>query len=373
MIFVSSVLININMNNQRLLLLLLPFISLQFQGNSQTRGEDDFSFNTGSCAWIEHGFENKSETYYMGDVSIFNTMAHTQADFLLWLGDNWYYEPHEYSSKEGLEGKLIYTRTAKLMQPILRLKIPQYATWDDHDYGPDQSTKCYPHKEESRRLFMQAWPDNPSFGEDNEGIYTSFRKEDVQFILLDDRWWRERDDRWEYRWFIINKQKKMFGDKQMAWLKRKLLEDSTASFHIIANGSQMLNPWAKLDCFAHFPVEYRELKDFIKDHKIPGVIFISGDTHHSEIIKLERKNHYPLYDITVSPLTSSIEPPLGREKDNKYRVPGTLIADNNFARFSFSGPASDRKLKIEFFNKRGRMFYDWEITRKDLEYHKRDQ
>ncbi len=29
---------------------------------------------------------------------------------------------------------------------------------------------------------------------------------------------------------------------------------------------------------------------------------LSGDRHHSEVIKMERPGTYPLYDITVSPL-----------------------------------------------------------------------
>src|SRR5690606_22170954 len=160
-------------------------------------------------------------------------------------------------------------------------------------------------KDESRRIFMATWKDNPSFGEDSAGIYTSFEIEDVQFILLDNRWFRDRDNLWDYKYFKPNPNKRMFGKKQMEWLKEKLLEDSVAHFKIIVAGSQMLNPLAKGDCFIHFPVEYYELLDFLNEQAISGVIFLTGDRHYSEIIQLNRSGKYPLYDITVSPLTST--------------------------------------------------------------------
>jgi len=97
--------------------------------------------------------------------------------------------------------------------------------------------------------------------------------------------------------------KRMFGREQMEWLKNSLLY-STATFKIIAVGSQVLNPLSPFEKLGHFPAEYEELMNFLKDNKIDGVLFLTGDRHHSEIIKAERPGTYTLYDITVSPFTS---------------------------------------------------------------------
>ena len=288
---------------------------------------------------------------------------------MLWLGDNWYLDEDEWNTVEGLKKKAHYARTAKPMQPLINKGIHEYAIWDDHDFGPDQSQQDYPLKNESRKIFIDTWKDNPSYGENNEGIYTSFRKEDVLFILLDDRWFRDRDNLWDYKFFKPNPNKRMFGKQQMEWLKKKLLEDTTATFKIIVSGSQMLNPWAKGDCFVHFPVEYIELLDFLNNNSIDGVLFLTGDRHYSEIIKLEREKNYPLYDVTVSPLTSTPDPVRGIEKKNKYRVAGSYIPIHNFARFHISGANSDRKLSVEFFDHYGKPLNKWEVKSSELQHH----
>lgn len=328
--------------------------------------EKDLSFLTGSCAFLDTTLEDNTGLLYKGDTSIFYSMSRRKADFMLWLGDNWYLDEIETRTVEGLWGKANRQRNAKVIQWVNNMHVPQYAIWDDHDFGPDQSSKHFPLKVESRKIFLDTWKDNPSYGEDNEGIYTSFGKEDVQFILLDDRWWRSKDKTWDYILFWKNRKKRMFGEKQMDWLKKTLLEDSSARFKIVVTGSQVLNPLAKGDCLVHFPVEYKELKDFIYDKRINGVIFLTGDRHYSEVIKLERKGQYPLYDITVSPFTSDTDLPRGREKHNRFRAGGFVVRTQNFARISINGVAEDRTLKVEFYDTKGRLLNEWSVKANEI-------
>lgn len=328
---------------------------------------ENFSFLTGSCAYVGSADGDTSLYVYRGEPNIFYAMSQKDADFMLWLGDNWYLDRGDWETPEGLWRKARYARTVTTTQPLIKKGLPEYATWDDHDFGPNQSQQDYPLKHISREIFIDTWKDNPSFGEDGEGIYTSFRKHDVRFILLDDRWWRDFDRLWDYKFFKPNPNKRMFGKKQMEWLKRQLLEDATATFKIIVNGSEVLNPWAKGDGLVHFPIEYNELLDFLKEHRINGVLFLTGDVHYSEIIKLDREDGlYPLYDVTVSPLTSTVSHPKGYERRNKYRLPGTLIETHNFARFSFSGDGPNRKLLVEFFDKTGKLLLTWSVTHQEL-------
>ena len=144
---------------------------------------------------------------------------------------------------------------------------------------------------------------------------------DVDIFLLDERWWRSADQMQDSVNGKPNPAKKMIGDQQMAWLKNALLS-SAATFKIIAVGSQVLNPVSPYDKWRDFPAEYQEMMDFLSGNKINGVLFLTGDRHHSEIIKTERPGSYPLYDITVSPLTSASHVFGGAEKNNPYRVFG---------------------------------------------------
>ncbi|HMG16926.1 MAG TPA: hypothetical protein VK590_15825, partial [Saprospiraceae bacterium] len=55
----------------------------------------DFSFLTGSCAYINEKVFDRPGKPYGGDPKIFETMGATPASFMLWLGDNWYYREVE--------------------------------------------------------------------------------------------------------------------------------------------------------------------------------------------------------------------------------------------------------------------------------------
>ena len=99
---------------------------------------------------------------------------------------------------------------------------------------------------------------------------------------------------------------------------------------------------------------------------ITGVIFLSGDRHHSEIIKLERANLYSLYDITCSPLTSGVGKVRGAEVNNPDRVPGTLVEDQNFGNFTVTGNKKERVLKVDFINTKGEKVSTWSVSENEL-------
>jgi alkaline phosphatase D len=191
---------------------------------------------------------------------------------------------------------------------------------------------------------------------------------DIDVFMLDSRWFRSNDVMKDSVDGKPNPDKRMFGKKQMDWLKNALLQSKynyNISFRFIATGSQVLNPFSDKDCLRHYPVEYEELIDFITDNDINGVVFLTGDRHHSEIIKMERENTYPLYDITASSLTAGISKTSGEEINNPYRV-SPEVQEHNYARISLSGVKLNRKMTVEFLNVRGQKITDWSVLLKDL-------
>lgn len=323
----------------------------------------DFSFLAGSCSYFNEPRYERPGNTYGGDSSIFLTMMRTPADFMLWLGDNWYTRDVDYYSRWGLWNRAHYDRTQPVLQPLL-MAMPNYAIWDDHDFGANNFGSSYVYKNESRRVFKNYWA-NPSYGLDGKGIFTQFAYSDVAFFLLDDRTWRSSDDMKDSVNGQPNPEKTMLGAKQMRWLKDALLQSRYSSFKIIAIGSQVLNTYSPYDCFYHYPVEYKELLDFIADNKIEGVVFMTGDRHHSEIIKMERPGHYTLYDITTSPLTSKVYAASGPEKDIPTRVL-SVDAVHNFSKLSVSGAAKARKLNVTYYDKTGKELGTWTISEKEL-------
>jgi len=331
----------------------------------------DFSFLTGSCAYFNEApydrqFSDiqatKPTTPYGKDSSIFETMAKEKSAFMLWLGDTWYTREVDYYSEWGLWYRAHRDRSLPVLQNFLKA-MSQYAIWDDHDYGPNDMGKAYILKEASRKVFTNYFC-NPSYGENGQGIYSMISYADVEVYMTDDRWWRSEDKIKDSVDGKPNPEKRMLGKEQMEWLKNSLLH-SFATFKIIAVGSQVLNPVSPFDKWWDFPAEYDELMSFIKEYKIRGVVFLTGDRHHSEIIKVDRAGHYPLYDVTVSALTSSGYPFGGVEKNNPYRVIG-FDQKQNYARFSFSGKLGERKMTVQYLGLKGEDLGVWSINEKDL-------
>lgn len=322
----------------------------------------DFSFLTGSCSYFNQPVYDRPGTPYGKDSSIFETMAKEKAAFMLWLGDAWYTREVDYFSEWGLWYRASHDRATPITQNFLK-SMPQFAMWDDHDYGPNDIGKNYILKDKSRQVFNSYFC-NPSAGENGQGTYTMTSWGDADIFMTDDRWWRSADKTKDSINGKPNPDKRMLGAQQMEWLKNSLLY-STATFKIIAVGSQVLNPVSPNDKLKDFPVEYDELMSFLIEYKINGVIFLTGDRHHSEIIKVERPGTYPLVDITVSPLTSGTHRFGGPEKNNPYRLLG-IDEKQNYAKFSFSGKRNERKLTVDFFGVKGDTLGTWSISEKDL-------
>lgn len=323
----------------------------------------DFSFLTGSCAYFNEPVFDRPGTPYGKDSSIFESMAREKSDFMLWLGDNWYLREADFYSEWGLWYRAHRDRSLPVLQSFLKA-MPHYAIWDDHDYGPNDADKSYVFKETARKVFMSYWA-NPSYGHNNEGIYTRFTWGDADFFLMDDRYFRSNDDMSDYAYDQPNPDKRMWGAQQMEWLKNGLIQ-SKSVFKFIVTGSQTLNPASPYDCLQSYPVEFNELMNFLLTEKVNGVLFLTGDRHHSEVIRYDRNGAYPLFDITSSPLTSGVAKVGGKELDNAARVPGTLVEQQNYTRISITGKEKERKLLVEFLGLKGEQLASWSIDEKDL-------
>jgi alkaline phosphatase D len=322
----------------------------------------DFSFLTGSCTYFNEAVYDRTGKPYGGDSSIFLTMSKEKAAFMLWLGDNWYTRETDYYDEWGLWKRASRDRSSAVLQPFLK-STSHLAIWDDHDYGPNDMGKQFILKETSRDVFKNYWL-NTSYGMEGKGIYTTWGYGDVDVFMMDDRWWRSADNLADSVNGQPNKDKRMWGYEQLEWLKQSLLS-SRATFKIIANGSQILNPVSPYDKLADFPYEYNEFMNFLSLQKINGVLFLTGDRHHSEIIKLDRAGAYPLYDITVSPLTSGTHFFGGPEKNNPYRILG-IDQKQNYGKVSVTGERGKRKLKIDFIGVAGETLGNWSIDESAL-------
>lgn len=318
-----------------------------------------FKVLLGSCAYINEAAYDRPGTPYGGGSEIFASMAAAQPDLTLWLGDNVYFREAD-DSPSGMAARYRHDRALPALQALLG-SGNHAAIWDDHDYGPNDSNASFIFKDQSLALFKRYWA-NPSYGLPGlPGIFTSVRHGDAEFFLLDDRWYRDADS-------LKAEDKAMFGKKQMRWLQNALL-NSTATFKFIAGGSQLLGTPSPYEGWFNFPAERRAFIDWLGANRVEGVLFLSGDRHHTELLQWPRPDAYPLYDLTCSPLTAGTHD-VSRERDNPRLVPGTLVGGRNYCSLEFSGPRAGRKLILRAFDTRGEKLWEKEIMRSEIAYPK---
>src|SRR5690606_9106216 len=98
-----------------------------------------------------------------------------------------------------------------------------------------------------------------------------------------------------------NGKSEILGKEQIEWLIAAL-KFSKSPFKIIAVGGQVANSAKVYENHANYEAERNFLIQRLKEEKIKGVVFLSGDRHHSEFSKYEDEDGFVFYDFTVSPL-----------------------------------------------------------------------
>ncbi len=333
---------------------------LEFQTQTLWQFRTDppaFSFAFGSCVYTNEPEFDRPGKPYGNSFKIFDEIYNTQPDFMVWGGDNIYLREVDWNTRSGIYKRYMDFKRQPELQKLFA-NTHHYATWDDHDYGPNDADRGYWGKRWALEAFKDNWV-NPNYIFENEGVTGTFFWQDVQFFLLDDRWFRAPNN-------LPGDEKDYFGDKQIDWLIDALAM-SAAPFKFIVAGGQIVNPSADFENMATYTLERQKLLDKITAANINGVIFLTGDRHHSALRKLERPGTYPLYDVTVSALTSGVAKPREEERASPDLIPGTIVDDlNNFGIFEVSGPRTDRSLKIKIIDNEGKERWSYILNARDL-------
>lgn len=311
-----------------------------------TSTNNDLAFLVGSCAFPYPFLFWKEKDRAI----IFETMAAHQKDFMIWMGDNVYYLNGEWRRPERMHRKNLRMRNHSKLHAFLR-SCPQYAIWDDHDYGPNNAHHNFRYKYQSLAVFQQYWS-NPYAGLDTvPGIFCHFRQGDAEFFLLDGR--------------FHSNDTSMLGQEQLNWLKQGL-KRSTANFKFIVSGTQILPDNPLGEDWGDFGNERDELLQFLVQERISGVLFLSGDRHYGELLRLEQSEAYPLYEMTSSPLTSLVNP--AYTKNNPLREAETLAVEANFGKIELLGSGPDRLCRLNLFDKSGQLLWQKDVYLVDLQF-----
>lgn len=258
-----------------------------FANRTRTAPDGPAAFRVafGSCCRIQ----------FDADQPIWNAVRDLEPDLFFWLGDNIYGDSDQASALMDLYSR---GRTVERLQPLIR-STPQFAIWDDHDFGYNDSDGRSPFKQTSLDVFKRVWA-NPSYGEaDNPGVYFKQTYGGVDFFFLDGRYYRDQTTK------VDDANKTMLGARQKAWLKRELAA-STTPFKVLVSGGGFSSAENEKggDSWGVYLTERTEIFDFIRDRNISGVVCISGDSHMGELNCIPRSEQggYDIYDMCSSPL-----------------------------------------------------------------------
>lgn len=235
-----------------------------------------------------------------------------------------------------------------------------YATWDDHDFGRNDTNGILPGKENSRRAFSE-YHANPSYGDGKQGIYTKFRRGGVEVFLLDTRFFAATE-----RSPFDDTKPSLLGKTQWQWLQRGLKE-STTPFKVLACGMiwNKAVRTGKQDHWGTYQHERDALFEFIGREKVSGVVLIGGDIHRTRILRHHSTEQagYRIPELITSPVHDGVIA-------NARQPHPALIHDsgepNSFLFLTVDNRATPSTLTASFQNSAGREFYRLKLTDQEL-------
>ena len=232
---------------------------------------------------------------------------------------------------------------------------PVIATWDDHDYGADDSGREYPMKSESKSLMLDFFdepPDTPR--RQREGIHTSYllgpENQRVQLLLLDLRTFRSPLKKASntaypglgpYQPLGDDDEQTLLGEAQWQWLETELLKPAT--FRFIGLSTQLGVGFNGYEAWANLPHERERFFKLLQSTRAEGVILLSGDTHWAELSLEQRPGLYGVFDLTSSGINQGWSH-LGHS--DKRCGPGYIKANTGIVEIDWTLPDPEVRLLI---------------------------
>lgn len=227
-----------------------------------------------------------------------------QPEYSIWIGDNVYADTeadpqHIQRQLEILENKDGYKK--------LRENSKFMVTWDDHDFGLNDSDKDYVFKEESKQIHRKFWRLENEIPSEQDGIYYSKLEKQpngkiIQFIMLDGRYNKDKP----------GPNADALGENQWKWLEKQLKEKADLRF-ILSGYQVLLKKPTRWEAWIRQGKSRERLFELIKSTGAEHIVFVTGDQHYVEVLHSPNNVKYKTFEIMAAGI-------------NKNEVPG--IATN---------------------------------------------
>ena len=302
---------------------------------------------------------------------IWESIVAQRPELFLFIGDNVYVDIPEPPTSMGDFAAAYRALAAKPGYQLLLATCPILATWDDHDFGLNDSGVEFPLKKGAQQMlltFFEERADSPRWR--REGVYGSWEfgpeGRRVQVLLLDTRYFRDAlrrkpvDQREEGSGPYLphtSNAPTLLGDEQWAWLEQEL--SKPADVRLIGSSIQVVASEHGWEGWCNFPHERRRLYELIGRTGAGGVLFLSGDRHLIEISRDEEPGTpYPMIDFTSSGFNwgeNQVDEP------NRFRV-GPVLRRPNFGVIRIDWRAQPVSIKLEGLGGDGQRLLEHTVT-----------
>ncbi len=233
-------------------------------GRLETFSETPFSFRVAMGACAQTGSRHP----------VFDAIRRTEPDLFLHTGD-FHYEDIDVDAPAPFRAAFRNVHASPEQSALYR-STPIAYVWDDHDYGPNNSSRRAPGQDAAQQVYREYVPHYPlATGSGTHPIYQAFTVGRVRFLVTDLRSARTDNE-------APDSLKTMMGAEQKAWFKDQL-RAARGRYPVIAWVSSV--PWIGDDADAEdrwsgFAEERRELATFIDSLGVADqLVVLSGDAH----------------------------------------------------------------------------------------------
>ncbi|RYZ58639.1 MAG: alkaline phosphatase family protein [Proteobacteria bacterium] len=230
------------------------------------------------------------------DLSYWSIIQKDNPDLWIWMGDNIY---ADLTTLKQREARYNFLKTYPLYQDF-RAKTAVIGTWDDHDYGFNNSSGTYWSREQSQALFCDFMDiDKYAATRSQDGVYQSYvfgpAGQRTEVILLDLR----------YNMNNSLTHRELLGEDQWRWFEDRM-KSTTADLLVIGSSLNVTSPVALLglEGWTGYPLEKQRLYDALSMTDKPTVM-LSGDRHFAELYRVLLPSGKVIHEAMSSGLTHS--------------------------------------------------------------------
>lgn len=279
---------------------------------------------------------------------LFDVIGARNPEFFLHLGDTIYADlPRKQfnPSISHYRRKHANNRKDPHLQQFL-LRHSTYAIWDDHETDND----CHgghPHMAEGLQVFREYWPCRP---ENPAGLYRRFTWAGVDFLILDTRRFRSPHGEQE------GSTKTMLGAAQKQWLL-DALESSRSPFKFVLTSVPFQGGGA--DTWGNYKTEQSEIASFIRERKIGGVVFLTGDYH---LARDWTRPKAGFREYMAGPIASFVHYHHAPAARDRYQKAGNFHYGDGYNFGLVRVDTTTNRAAIEFIDGNGKTLHALEIT-----------